>query len=230
MAYGSSVNKTGGFSFFVPRKPRTKVFQVPDENEFLTVAKMGEVIRNRVEARLRLGAGAHGLLPRPKDGGTAMNRTGRILSNIYYVMRTSAKGTPRAIVRADGKRPVEETADKKPRAAARQRAARRAAASTGYHEGKRLAVKKYKSSGRRRGPASLFRYRFNTSSIRIRSADTNSSVVAILSLPPSSKDKRGRAGGRGVYIVFDTNTSDQQAIQGVVKSYLKPTIDLAGTG
>jgi hypothetical protein len=196
--------------------------KVPDnlrllfENEEGAIAVAADRIRAELTTRLEKGVGARGTLPNPKDGGQAMQRSGRVLSSIGVVIKKNRKSETAqwiAFVRALGDRPAQEVGNK--RAAAREKQRQlRAAASIGFAlasltAGGQAAIAKY-----RRKKQSKDGQAFRLGGLRIRAGLTNASVAAILSQPPV--DKRARNGQRKQYRVFESNETYERIARDVL--------------
>jgi len=190
---------------------------IPIENETMVIAKGSEQVRANVERRLFLGMGAKGALPKPKDGGAPMRRTGRLAANITYHLKLSRRGVI-GVVTASGNRPTEEVANKAKNAARKQREARKLASVTGEYQGRQLSRRRVRSKYSPSG----FVEKVSVGRIRFRAAKTNHNLAAILSVPPKPSDKRGYNGHRGRYVVFDENNKDIQDFLRVVNENLKP--------
>lgn len=171
------------------------------KNESLLVAKMGEKIRANVESRLRRGQGATGSLP------TSMSKTGLFKRSIFYQLRQDRKGNFIAVISAGGNRPASEVRGKKASASVRQKTARSEASQTGLYKGKKLGVAKARGKPRKNVPTE-FGTKYKTGAVKVRAVTTNAALAAVLSVPPTAGDKRGRNGGRGVYVVFGENITD----------------------
>ncbi len=159
---------------------------------------MASAVADDAQSRARRGAGAHGALPRPKDGGKPINRTGQLIAGIGA---TPSKRDPtRWVVWATGQRGSDDDAkQKKSRARAEQRRRRKArvaafsASGAGFHMTKR----------ERRRAAGVGK-------IRVRAVTTNAALLAVLANKP--KDKRASAGNRAQYRVLErTPRTDQLA-------------------
>lgn len=181
---------------------------------------MGQAVRERVVARLRAGLGAKGSLPRPKDGDAPAHETGTLARHIGSFDRVSRAGRHYAVVRAHGERPASEKAGQKALAAkARTRSLRaetRAALESRRAAGESIAAK-YLS--KRTGT-------FKLGSIRVRTAVDNAALAAILSVP--AKDKRGKAGGRVVYRIFEASPEYGSIARRVAARFVRG--ELVGTG
>lgn len=175
-------------------------------NERETVQAMGEAQRERTVTRLLSGQGATSSLPRPKDGGRAMQRSGALASSIANLLTRNRKGEWVSTVRATGNRPESENvAKKKQRAKAKTKELRAAMAvaltlqSIAGEVDSDLVRKKVGKDGSH----------FKLSRFKVRAGETNAAIAAILSVPP--KDIRGVNGGRGVYRVFEPSAGGREA-------------------
>ncbi len=180
-------------------------------NEEDIVALAGAAVAANISARMKAGNGALGALPRPKDGGNALDRTGQLQNSIGFVMKSTARKDGSvshwAIVRALGDRSDRATRDAN--AKARQKKLRAA-----FVIGETMAqITTGKVSTARRG----LKGRLTGGHLRSRSAGTNGALVAILSNPP--RDQRSINGGRKVYVIFATNDADSKTVLDICKRH-----------
>lgn len=183
-------------------------------NQPAVIREMAQLILSRVRARTERGESATGApLPRPKDGGQPLRRTGSFLASFDVRERTHSDGTISAVVRPMGPRPENEQAaiKRKKRAARSRRFALMAAGSIG--------VALQKLAGTERAPAL-------GSLKRRRTVVDQGSLAAILSLRP--QDDRGMKGGRGVYRVFVPRESEIADARRVAQELIH--VDLRETG
>lgn len=207
-------------------------FNLEIENEEETVREMGEAIRDDVQRGLARGQGARGSLPRPKDGGRALYRTGTLANSIGVVLRQ--KGRQRTIgplrseaayawssvVRALGDRPPEENSAKKLKSAARNtkrlRAEKIAELTEEHAKGNVIESRWLRKVPTKKGQI------FRVGKIRRRAAVTNAALAAVLSQPP--RDLRSKNGGRKEYRVFEPNVARQRAALEAAKRVMRPRL------
>lgn len=191
-------------------------FELFVENETATVEVMGGAILVALKARLASGLGARDALDRPKAGGKALHSTGTLAASIAVEV-VQRRGHPVALIKPTGDRPASENAgEKAKRAAAKTKTLRaaktmalRMAASQGEKIDSHWMRKKPTKSGET----------FKVGSIKVRAATTNAALAGILSVAP--KDKRGIAGGRGVYRVFVGSNNYQRIATDAAKTIVK---------
>ena len=183
-------------------------------NQPAVIREMARIILDRVRARTERGESATGAaLPKPKDGGQPLRRTGSFLDSFGIRERTYPDGTISAVVRPMGPRPQEEHAGiKRKRLAVRsRRLALMAAGAIG------VALQKVAGTHAQAPPLASIRRR--------RTVVDQGSLAAILSLGP--RDERGQKGDRGVYLVFvpkETERADaRRAAQELIQLELQQT-------
>lgn len=203
-------------------------FDLKIQNEEETVRAMGEVVKTDLERNLAAGRGARGALPRPKDGGRPMFRTGLLAKSINVVMRQRGRrrgfiGPMRddsayewsAAVYATGDRPdakQRRANDRRNTKERRQRATEEALAD--------LAAGR-SSPFLRRVPTKSGNI-FKLGRVRSRSGHTNAAVAAILSQPP--KDLRAKNGDRAQYRVFEPTQQQKVAAARVAQKVMRPIL------
>ena len=186
------------------------------DGEALTVAAMASAIAAEVKSRAARGVGAQGNLPKPKDGGRPLWRTGTLIRSIEAL--PSARDPTRWAVRATGDRPTEERgATKVAGAKARTKALRaeRVGAFIAANPTRALAL------GKRE-----LRKELKLGKVRVRAADTNAALAGILSVPP--RDKRAKAGGRKPARVLEANDDYRQLGARVAAAIIQPRLVAIG--
>jgi hypothetical protein len=207
-------------------------FDLELENEEETLREMGEAIRDDVQRGLASGRGSRGALPRPKDGGRALYRTGTLANSIGVVLRQKARqrtiGPMRnesayawsSIVRALGDRPPEENTARKVKSAARNtkrlRAEKIAELTEKHARGDVIESRWLRKVPTKKGQI------FKVGKIRRRAAITNAGLAAVLSQPP--RDLRSKNGGRKEYRVFEPNLARQRAALAAAKRVMRPRL------
>ena len=174
-----------------------------------TVKAMADAVSRGVSENTRKGKDAHGRrLPKPKDGGKPLYRSGTFFHSIGPVLsktRRSRKPTkrkqkpPMFHVFATGARPLDENVKAKKKRARIRSKEMKAAAVLGEAFG-------VMATGRDLNPTFKRKRRgagMSVSRIRVRAADTNAALSGILSVAP--KDKRSKNGKRGIYRVFEAS-------------------------
>lgn len=183
-------------------------------NETEVVAAMGAAIASDITSRALRGIGATGALPRPKDGGKPLQRTGTLLGSIRTVQ--SRRNKARQVVTATGKRPDKENvAAKKKRARAKTKQFRDATKSQFAKQRPRLAEKMS-----RREMYKLLKLK----GLRFRTADTNAALAGILSSAP--KDKRAKEGGRKLYRVLEATDRTRKIAKKTADRFLRYKVTL----
>ena len=174
-----------------------------------TVRAMAVAVSKDVKKSTRAGRDAHGrMLPRPKDGGRALIRSGRFFRSIMASPAKSRnkkpaasgkKRPPRYVVFAQGARDdVKDVLGKKRRARERTKQMRAAA----------VLGEAFGAMATGRGISSDFKRNKKKAGIslgrmRVHVVSTNAHLAGVLSVPP--KDRRGKNGRRGVYRVFEAS-------------------------
>lgn len=181
-------------------------FEVPSfefvvANAHAVIEQMAVAEVEAVKRRTLAGQGASGPLPRPKDGGSPLNRTGQLLASIAYEMREArGNGLPSAVVR-----PMGDRVDKADRSKARRARAKRL---------KRAGVIVRPATGRRRGGQAR--------------GGRNQDVASVLAYAP--KDKRAAGGRRGIYDVFHAAPGEIENLTGIAIAGLKVALVDVDTG
>lgn len=208
---------------------REIIMSIPNYRE--VALAMGDEIKHELLRRLRFGAGARGQLPHPKSGGKPYNATGTLVRSIAVVERVSRSqpevgrdGTPYAVVRATGDRPPRENAKGKVARAKERTKQARAAAAIGFALQESVGGVVPEHFIRKTPDKSGNRYKL--SRIRVRAADTNAALAAILSQPP--KDARGIKGKRGIYRVFEVNDTYRRLAFNAARATMKIDVRLGG--
>lgn len=186
------------------------------ENELAVLDEIGAKQAESLVTRAEQGLGARGPLPRTKDG-PPMRRTGTLLSSVRHVTREDPRaGRSYVIVRAHGDRPEEERgAEKRRRAAVRQRERRAALAvalTLGALGGQAIPAQYRRARPDARGNV------LRLGRVRVRAGETNAAVAAILSVRP--RDLRSSNGGRGTYVVFAPSPVYEEIAQSIARERL----------
>lgn len=170
---------------------------------------MARTVSRAVKRSTLAGFDAHGRrLPKPKDGGRALQRSGVFVRSIKMLKSKRARAVksphtgkiaiPKYHVFADGVRDKKNLA--KLRRLAREKTKQaRAAAVLGEAFGA-LATGRGVSSDFTRSKRGAG---IKLGKIRFRVVNKNSQIAAILSVKP--KDKRAKNGNRGIYRVFEAS-------------------------
>jgi hypothetical protein len=216
-------------------------------NTLEVIEAMTSEVAGRVKFRASRGLGPEDRLPAPKDGGRPIHRTGQLVASIGYVVRTmtpkgKALASPVGVVRATGRRvdagDPAQYGRRRSRQAPREYIARKARAARArtkqLREDKVARVMlspsaeeqawmdRVMATGRRsRAPKSL-----GLGKIRVRTAETNAGLVAILRQPP--RDKRARSGNRERYVIIAANEMDMIAAKLVAKRVARPELTTNG--
>lgn len=203
-------------------------FELKVENEEETVRAMGEAVKVDLERNLAAGRGAKGPLPRPKDGGRAMFRTGLLARSINVVMRQRGRrrgfiGPMRDDAAYEWSAAVYSTGD-------RPDAKQRRANDRRNTKERRQRVADEALADLAAGHSSPWLRRVPTKSgnilklgrVRSRSGHTNAAVAAILSQPP--KDVRAKNGDRAQYRIFEPTQRQREAAAQVARRIMRPVL------
>ena len=182
-------------------------FEVVIPNEVQTVQQMARAVRKDALNRVRRGVGAVGRLPRGKTGGAPLQDTGRLLDSISVVQ--SKRDPTLFMVMASGKRTDAATKIKTKRLRRRARNLRRQKRKALERSG----LAEYLSGSELRRATRV------TRAERGRTADTNAALLGILSTAP--KDKRARAGGRGIYRVLESTPRNRKIAAKAARRHMK---------
>lgn len=194
------------------------------QNEQEVAKAMAQAIWRKVVARLVSGHGSRGPLPTSKQGNPPLNRTGTMMRSINIGLRQRSNGNWESVVRCFGDRPPEENAAAKVARAKVKTKQLRAAVALGaaltFAAGGRIDPRILRKTPTKTGKM------LKLSRVRVRAADTNASLAAILSVRPH--DKRSINGSRGVYRVFERSDLYQQAAFDAARGVLRARLEAKG--
>jgi len=200
-------------------------------NERQVVEAMTKAVKTNVLSRLSRGQGSRGPLPEPKDGGKPLVRSGSLIRSIDAVLRDGSSGRVGGIVTPLGNH-EEKAARHQRREEKKAAASALGLALVGLSGGDVKATKKQQALELRaaravaRGLRAVGRIPGQRAP-QVRKVIRNAAIAAVLSVPP--KDARSRAGGRGVYRVFEATAEDQRDAVRMAESLMDPRLREIGT-
>lgn len=194
-------------------------FRLVVENAEEVILAMGKYELAAVRARIESGQGAKGPLPVPKDGGRPLIRSGQLLASLEAKYTMPNRGLPYAEILPEGYR-----SDVSERRKGRTAALRRARGA--LRESLRPFTARRGAAGRigldpMPAPMSREEVSARVKSIKGRGrvrGGRNMDIAAILAYSP--KDKRGRAGNRGIYDVFHATADEREEMTRIAAAIL----------
>jgi hypothetical protein len=190
-----------------------KKLELGVRNEREVVEAMTERMLARVRERTQRGTGVDGAqLPRPKDGGQPLQRSGQLRASIGATVRETRSGVFVGHVKPLG--PRTDVGNRAASAKVRTQMMRAAAVIGAFGQ---ISATGSTPGRKAKGPG------IKLARVRVRTADTNAALAGILSVPP--KDLRGINGDRGTYRVFVASTREHAELAQLAQRTLVVALD-----